>query len=333
MDNAPEVSVGLAIQSNVPVTLQLVGHVSPFSSVAIRSQVSGRLEAVHFHEGDMVKTGALLFSIDSRPFADSLAQAKSSLDKDLGLQKQAAIEQGQNAVLFESKIVSKENYNESAAYADSLKATVAADKAAVDSAQLELSYCDIRSPIAGRAGFVQVNPGNLVQIGEMVLVTINQTQPVFVDFPVPEQHLAPLRESASHAPLQVLAISDHDQKCYKGELTAIDNAVDPSTRTILMRARFANPDEALWPGQSVSVRLDLQTLTNAVLIPVEAVQKGPQDEFVFVVQRDAAVECRPIQTRSQLGGRVIVSQGLVSGERVVIRTQQHLVPGMKVRVL
>ncbi len=249
------------VQTNMPVTLEAKGHVTPCSSVAIRSQVSGVLESVHFKEGDLLKPGDLLFTIDSRGFRDALARAKSDLAKDLGMQKQAASEQEQNAVLLKSKIVSQDSYNESAANSASVAAAVEGDQAAVDLAELELSHCHIYSPINGRAGFVQVSPGNLIPTGEQVLVTVNQTRPVFIDFPIPEQNLAAIRRAAASRALEVQIMAEGRQCCWTGELTAIDNTVDPSTHTILLRARFANEEEALWPGQSVNVRLSLAPRT------------------------------------------------------------------------
>lgn len=329
----PQVSVATAMSSNVPVEVTAVGHVSPFASIAIRSQVSGFLDGVHFKEGAMVNTGDLLFTIDERPFVDALARAKGDLERDLCMQKQAATEEQENVVLLKRGIISKENYNESAAYADSLRATVAGDKALVDSAELELSYCRIRSPVDGRAGFVQIGPGNVIQPGEMVLVTINQTRPIFVDFPVPERDLPDIRSCAGDARLEVRAAIDHQQEWRTGELVAIDNTVDVNTRAILLRARFPNQNEALWPGQTVDVLLRLQTLTNAALIPAGAVQKGPQGEYVFVVNSDATVERRPVETSTRFGEQVAICKGLSAGERVVIRGQKPLGPGVKVRVL
>ena len=331
--SVPQVSVATAIGSNVPVELRAVGHVSSFASIAIRSQVSGFLDGAHFKEGAMVKAGDLLFTINDRPFAQALARARGDLEKELGLQKQAAIEEQENAVLLKSNIISKDNYNESAAYADSLRAAVAADQAIVDSAELELSYCQIRSPIDGRAGFVQISPGNVVQLGEMVLVTINQTQPIFVDFPVSEEALPDVRSCAGSARLEIQAAAGHQQNWWTGELMTIDNTVDVNTQTILLRARFPNQNEALWPGQTVNVHLRLQTLTRAALIPAEAVQKGPQGEYVFVVNGNAIVECRPIEIGTQVGDQVAICKGLSVGERVVIHGQRQLGPGTKVRGL
>ena len=328
-----QVSVAVAVRSNVPIELKAIGHAAPFSSIAIRSQVGGFLDGIHFQEGAMVKAGDLLFTIDKRPFENALARARSDLEKDLGLQKQACSEEQENAALLHSNVISRDNYNESAAYADSLKAAVAADKALVDSAELELSYCQIRSPIDGRAGFVQINQGNIIQPGEMVLVTVNQTQPILIDFAVTERELPAIRDSVANGSLEVQAAVDQRQTWRIGEVTSMDNAVDPNTQTVLVRARFPNQDEALWPGQTVNVLLSLHTLKDAAIIPCAAVQKGQNGDSVFVLNPDATVESRPVEISIQLGDQVAVCKGLEAGERVVTRCQQRLEPGIKVRVL
>ena len=331
---APAVTVKEVVETNMPLTLHALGHVSPFASVAVRSQVNGRLDGVHFKEGDQVKAGDLLFSIDARPFAAALERAKCDLEKDLSLQKQAAIEQQQNAVLLESKALSVDNYNQSTAYVDSLNAAVAADRAAIAAAQVELSFCEIRAPIEGRAGLLQLNAGNVVTAGEMVLVTLNQMEPVFIDFPVPEQELPGIRRARATRALEVHAAPPGEEaSCWNGELTAVDNAIEPESGTILLRARFENQDEALWPGQAVNVSLSLPVLTKAVLTPRQAVQKGPNGEYVLVVNPDATIDSRAVETGGELRGEVIVRRGLHSGERVVIGRQEQLAPGSKVRVL
>lgn len=331
--HSPEVTVVLAIETNLPLTLHARGHVSPFASVAVRSQVSGRLDRVHFKEGDKLRAGDLMFSIDSRPFATNLERAKSDLEKDLDAQKQAVIEQRQNAMLLQSKIVSEDTFKQSAACADSLSAAIAADRAGIASAQLELSFCEIHAPIDGRAGLLQLDPGNLIAAGEMVLVTVNQTDPVFIDFPLAEQNLPAVRRAISAGPLQVrAALPGDEQTCWTGGLTAVDNAVDPNSGTILLRARFENHDEALWPGQSVNVSLTLPALTRAVLTPRQAVQKGTNGDFVLVVNPDATIDSRPIETGDQLGAEIVIYHGLQSGDRVLLGQHDHLAPGNSVRI-
>ena len=326
----PEVTVVTAIATNVPVTLEALGHATPICSIAIRSQINGLLENIHFGEGQLVKTGQLMFSFDSRPFSDQLAHAKSDLARDAGLQAQAAIEQNENAVLLQNRIISKDSYNESAANAASLKAAVQADQAAVDLAELELSHCQIRSPVAGRAGFLQVNPGNVIPGPEMVLVTLNQTQPIFVDFPIPEASLPAMREAIQRGQLEVRATAAGQPASWTGTIMAIDNAVDETTHTVLLRARFRNDKEEFWPGQSVNIALRTAATTTAAIVPHTAIQKGPEGKFVFVVSRDELIEYRAVESREQAAGELVICWGVQPGERVVTRAPRQLAPGEKV---
>ncbi|HEV2393458.1 MAG TPA: efflux RND transporter periplasmic adaptor subunit [Verrucomicrobiae bacterium] len=329
----PEVSYALAVLTNVPAAIESVGHVSPFKWVAVRSQVSGVLAGVHFKEGDRVQKGDLLFTLDPRPFEDALKQAQGDLDKDLDEQNQASIEEHENAVLLQSRIVSKETYQASAAYAESLKAAISADKAALDTARLDLSNCFITAPISGRAGFIQASSGAVVQGFDTVLVTINQTQPVFVDFPMGESDLPLIRhclESGARASVQA-ALPGHEQCLCTGELESMDNAIDLATGTVLVRARFANPDESLWPGQAVNTTLTTGTIMKAVLIPAQAVRNGTNGPFVFVMNTDARIQPCAIQTGQPLGNQVVVRNGLKGGERVIIAGAERLVPGITVR--
>ncbi|HZR17366.1 MAG TPA: efflux RND transporter periplasmic adaptor subunit [Verrucomicrobiae bacterium] len=334
----PEVSVAMAIGTNTPVALEAIGHATPISSIAIRSQINGLLESVHFGEGELVKTGQLMFTIDSRPFSDRMAHAKSDLARDAQVQAQAAIEQNENAVLLQNRIVSKDSYNESAANAASLKAAFEADKAAVDLAELELSYCQIRSSIAGRAGFLQVSPGNVIPGPETVLVTVNQTQPIFVDFPIPEAYLPSLREALNRGPIEVRATAQGQQSRWTGTLLTIDNAVDETTHTVLLRARFANNKEELWPGQSVNIAFRTGGTTSAALVPAAALWKRPEGQFVFVVRRDETIEERLVEGSGLLAGgdaygELVTCRGVEPGECVVTRATLPLVQGQKVLVV
>lgn len=329
----PTVSVVAAIQTNMPLRLEALGHATPFSSIAIRSQVGGLLEGVHFKEGDRLRAGDLLFSINSRPFLDALTRATNELAKDLSLQKQAASEQAANAILLRSKAVSQDIYNESQADADSLKAAVEADRAAADLAELDLSCCQIRSPIDGRAGLLQVNAGTVIPGADTVLVTVNQTQPIFVDFPVPEQNLADIRRLDEHQPIAVQARLAGQPTWWTGELSAIDNAVDENTHAVMLRARFANEAEALWPGQTVNVRVVLPTLTSATLVPLEAVRETPTGAFVFIVNQEEILEHRSVEKGEQIGATLMVCRGVCAGERVVVRGHDGLAAGLKVKAL
>jgi multidrug efflux system membrane fusion protein len=330
---AVSVTVALALKTNVPIQLRAIGHASAYATVAVRSQVDGMLQSVHFHEGDMLEPGDLMFRIDPRPFEASLKQAKANLDKDTALEKSAEMEQQLNGVLLQSKIISRENYAESAATADSLKSALAADRAVVEEAELGLSNCDIRSPISGRAGLVQLSPGNVINSPEMVLVMVNQTQPIYVDFTLPERELPLIRSCMATEHLKVEArLPGQQQPASIGGLAAIDNLVDTNTGTILVRALFSNRDETLWPGQLVDAVVTLRALTNAVVVPTEAVQSGPRGHFVFVVSPEMTLESRSVVLSEQPDGGAILLDGIKPGEQVVTSSHDRLTVGPRVRV-
>jgi multidrug efflux system membrane fusion protein len=331
---AAPVTVAVATERDVPVQLQAIGHAVPFATVAVRSQVDGTLERVDFKEGDQVKQDEPIFAIDTRPYEAALNQAKGTLEKDTALSRNAAVEERRNASLLKEGIVSQDTYDQSRANAEALKATLVADKAAVESAQLQLSYCSIRSPIDGRIGTLQINAGNVVKKQDTVLVTINQLKPIYVDFSVPEQELPRIRDYAAVAgKLKVEThVSGHEQHSPGGELAVINNTVDASTGTILLRAVFPNDREMLWPGQFVNTVLTLTTQTNAVIVPSQAVQVGQQGEFVFVVKPDMTVEARPVTIGNRVSEEIVLNQGVQAGEQVVTGGQLRLAPGVKVQI-
>jgi membrane fusion protein, multidrug efflux system len=327
------VSMAVAVERDVPIQLQAIGHVVPFSTVAVRSQVDGTLEGVHFKEGAEVKRDELIFTIDTPPYDAALNQAKGTWEKDIALSKNAAVEVSRNAALLKNGIVSQDTYDQSRAAAEALEATLVADKAAVESAELQLSYCYIRSPIGGRLGTLQVNAGNIVKKQDTVLVTIHQLKPVYVDFSLPEQELPRLRDYAAAGKLRVEAHpSEYLQPSPAGELAVINNIVDTATGTILLRAVFPNENEILWPGQFVNTVLTLATQTNAVVVPSPAVQVGQLGEFVFVIKSDLTVDARPVKTGSRVDEEIVLRQGVQPGEQVVISGQLRLAPGVKVQI-
>jgi multidrug efflux system membrane fusion protein len=332
--DAIPVTVALALKTNVPVQLRAIGHATASATVAVRSQVEGMLQNLHFHEGDIVKAGDLMFTIDPRPFEASLKQAKANLDKDIALEKDAEMEQKLNGALLQSKITSQENYAQSAAAADSLKSELVADRAIVEEAELGLSYCFIRSPISGRAGFLQVSPGNVID-GREVLVTLNQTRPIYVDFTLSERELSLVRGcmATEHLDWKVEAhLPGHEQPALSGELAAIDNLVDTNTGSFLVRTLFSNEDEMLWPGQLVNAVVILRALTNAVVVPSEALRTGTQGHFVFVVGPEMTLESRPVDLSEQKDGQAILIKGISPGDQVVAGSESQLSDGMRVRV-
>jgi len=217
--------------------------------------------------------------------------------------------------------------------ADALAASVRADKAAIDKARIDLSYCSIQSPIDGRTGAVLVHPGNLVKDNDAVLVVLNQIHPIYVTFSVPEQHLADIKRYQAEAPLKVEASApNQEQAVSRGVLSFIDNAVDSTTGTIKLKATFQNPDNRLWPGQFVNVALTLMTQANAVVVPSQAVQTGQAGQYVFVVKQDMTAELRPVVAGNSIAGRTVIQKGVAAGETLITDGQMRVVPGMKVAI-
>jgi membrane fusion protein, multidrug efflux system len=331
---AAPVTVAVAVRTNVPVQLHAIGHVAAFSTVAVQSRVDGVLERVYFQQGKTVKQGSLIFTIDPRPFQAALNQAKANLERDRALARYAEIEARRNADLLRQGIIPQDTSDQTRANADALEATVSGDEAAVTNAQLQLSFCSIRSPINGRVGVLNVNAGNVVKNLDTIIITINQTEPIYVDLSVPERELPRIRAClAAAGALRVAArVADHEENPPVGELTIINNAVDAKTGTILLRAVFPNQDERLWPGQFVNTVLTLTTLTNAVVVPSQSVQAGQQGTYIFVVKPDSTVEARPVEVGNQVGSVTVLRTGIQFGEQVVTGGQIRLAPGVKVRV-
>jgi multidrug efflux system membrane fusion protein len=331
---AVPVTVAVAALTNVPFRLEAIGHVTAYSSVAVRSQVDGILESAHFQQGALVRQGDLIFTIDPRPFQAALAQAKANLKRDEALAKYVEFDAQRNSNLVSQGIVAQETNVQSQAAAEAAEATVAADRAAVDNARLQLSFCSIRSPINGRAGTLDVNPGNVVKSQDTVLTTLRQTEPIYVDFSVPEPELPEIRRRLASA--GELPVAAHEpggeQAPSHGKLIIVDNAVDTNTGSILLRAVFPNEDEQLWPGQFVHVELTVKTLRNVIVVPSEAVQVGQSGEYVFRVKPDSTVEARLVQAGSRVSGQTVILDGLQDGDTVVTTGQIRLAPGVRVRV-
>jgi multidrug efflux system membrane fusion protein len=331
---AVPVMVAAVIRKDVPAQLQAIGNVEAYSTVSVKSQVEGQLGKVYFKEGDEVKKGELIFLVDPRPFEASLKQAQANMARNVAQMKKAQSDTRRYAELLKKGIVSEAEYDQYRSSFETFKATVNADAAAVENAKLQLEYCYIRSPIDGRVGRLMVNPGNIVEANQTILAVINQIKPIYVTFSVPEQKLSEIRKymsSAGKLRVDVLT-SPENEKPVSGELTFLNNQVDTTTGTILLKALFRNEDEFLWPGKFVSIALILTTLKNAVVIPSEALQTGQEGEYVFVVKPDLTVESRPVTVGSRLAQHVVIADGLQSQEKVVTNGQFDLAPGVKVEI-
>ncbi len=321
-----------AAEKDVPVEVRSTGKIVSSESVAVRAQVSGTLVAAHFKEGQAVKKGDLLLEIDRRPFQAALAEAAAKLQQDRARAENARDDARRYAELVEKEFVTRQQYEGARANAAALEAQVAADEAALERARLNLAYASIRAPISGRTGRLLVHPGNLVTGGAPEpLVTLEQVKPVFAEFAVPERHLSALRERRD-APPPVAVRTSTSAAPIAGTLAFVNNAVDPATGTILLKASIPNEDEALWPGQLVEVSVRIAERTKAVVVPASAVASGQQGDYAYVVS-DGKAQLRSVVVAQAGESEVVVSKGLAPGELVVTEGQLRLRPGAAVEIL
>jgi membrane fusion protein, multidrug efflux system len=330
---AVPVSVTPAVEQSVPMRLQAIGNVEAFSTVAVKARVDGQIVAVNFKEGQELRKGDVLFRIDARPFEATLKQAEANALKDAAARDQARSQERRYKELLEKNFVSKEAYAQIATNAQTAEATARASQAALENARLSLEYCTIISPLDGFAGKVLLQIGNLARANDAnPLVVINQVRPIYVNFAVPEQTLPSIRTYMAAGPLSVEVVPPgEDKRLADGKLIFVDNAVDPSTGTIRLRAQFDNKDTSLWPGQFVNVRVRLFEQANAILVPARSVQTGPEGQYVYVIKADKTAELRKITVERNEGDLVVV-KGLAKDESVVTRGALRLAPGVKVDI-
>lgn len=330
------VIVSVAKTVAMPVTLSAIGNVQAFSSVAIKSQVDGQIAEVHFKEGQVVKKGALLFTLDPRPYEAVLRQVEANLAKDKALLEKARADVVRLEGLVAKDFTSRVNYDQAKATAASLEATVKADEALVEQARLKLEYTRITAPIDGRVGSILINAGNLVKANDTAagtMTVLNQVRPINVQFAVPESNLAEIRARISAGRIQVKAsIPEDTRPPVLGTLTFVNNAVDATTGTIMLKATYENDDDRLTPGQFVNVTVELSVIAEAVVVPPAAIQVGQRGQYLYVVKTDDTVELRLVKTGVRTEREIVVEEGLKAGERVVIEGQLRLRPGSRVIV-
>jgi multidrug efflux system membrane fusion protein len=330
--SAVPVSIAAAMQKDIPFRLQAIGNVEASANVALKARVDGHIVHVGFKEGQEVRKGQVLFRIDPRAYETALRQAEANHLRDTAQRDQARSQARRYEELLQKNFVSKEAYAQIRTSADTAEAVAQGSKAAVDTAKLNLDYCTIRSPIDGYAGKIQIQLGNLVKANDTVsLVSLNQVHPIYVNFSVPEQRLPSIRSYLARGAVSVDALLQSGQTAV-GNLVFIDNAVDPSTGTIRLRAQFPNSDNALWPGQFVTTSVRLYEQKNALIVPTQAVQTGPDGQYVFVVKADMSIELRAVTVERTEGDHSIIAAGLKPGEQVVTQGQLRLSPGVKVAV-
>jgi multidrug efflux system membrane fusion protein len=330
VESAAPVVVAAAMQRDIPVEVKAVGTVEAYSNVQVKSMIAGEITREGFTEGQDVRRGDLLFVIDPRPYQAALAQAQGNLARDSAQEANARAQANRYAALFKEGVVSREQYDQITTAADALKQAVEADRAAVETAKVNLTYTTIYSPIDGRTGNLLVHRGNVVKANDIPILSINQIQPIYAAFAVPEMYLPEIKRAQAGRKLAVMVRVPNESKPAEGVLTFIDNTVDPATGTIKLKATFTNHDRRLWPGQFADVSLTLSTDKNAVLVPSAAVQTGQNGQYVFVVKPDSTAELRNVTVSRVVGSDSVITSGVQAGEQVVTDGQVRLTPGKKV---
>ncbi len=326
------VSVTRVARQDVPVYLDGLGTVQAFNTVTVRAQVGGQLVKVPFKEGDEVKAGDLIAQVDPRTYQATLDQAIAKKAQDQASLTSANLDLKRFQDLLPQGYVTSQQVDQQKALVAQDEAAVKGDDAAIESDQVQLSYTTIRAPISGVLGIRQVDVGNLVTANDTTgIVVVTQIKPISVVFTLPEQSLGAIRQADPQA-LSVIAVSrDNQTEVAHGRLMAFDNQIDQSTGTIKLKASFPNDDRKLWPGQFINVRLLVSTRHDGLVIPAQAVQRGPSGSFVYVAKADQTVEMRPIKVAQTEDGLALIDEGLQVGESVVVDGQYRLEPGSKIQ--
>lgn len=328
------VTVAAAAVKDLPLTIDALGTVTPLNTITVRSQVSGTLVEVAFKEGQEVRKGDLLARIDDRTYVAALEQAKAKKAYDQAQLANAKVDLQRYQGLLAANGVTRQQVDTQRAQVAMYEAQVAQDQAAIDSAQTQVDFTVIRAPIDGRVGLRQVDPGNLVQTSDSSgLVTLTQMRPITAIFTIPQQELGRLLRAQTAGKVPVRTIAAGDDPGAAGTLLTVDNQVDSATGTVKARAVFPNEDSRLWPGAFVNLRIGIETVPDAMVVPLVAVQQGPDGSYVFVVGGDSKVEQRPVQLGAVTLTEAVIRQGLKPGERVVTSGALRLNPGATVSVV
>jgi len=328
------VTVADVVQKTIPEQVRVIGNVDPYTTVGVKPQITGEIVGVHFTEGQDVKKGQLLFTFDPRPFEADLLRAEANLAQDEAKAQNAEVEAHRYTKLVEAGVVAKEQAEQIQTNHEAMVATVKADRAQVEYARVQLVYTKIYSPIDGRTGNLMLHLGNVVKANpDNPMITINQVNPIYVTFAVPQQTLPEIKEHMAQGKLRVTAvIQGQEDRPETGTLTFVDNNVDLNTGTIKLKGTFENHNRRLWPGQFVNVTLTLSEEPNAIVVPTQAIQTGQEGSYVFVVKPDLTAEPRPVKVERNIDNQAVIESGLSAGEKVVTDGQIRLVPGSKVEI-
>jgi multidrug efflux system membrane fusion protein len=331
---AVPVTVGPVVQKSMPLQISVIGAAEAYSTVAVHAQITGELTSVSFREGDDVKMGQVLFTLDRRPLEAALQQAEANLARDLAQASNAKAQATRYQDLAQRGIATREQVDQITTNAAALDATVGADRAAIENAKVQLEYATMTSPISGRTGALMVHAGNLVRANDVApLVIINQVAPIYVSFGIPESQLPEFNRYLAQRSLRVEARPPNETGAPStGQISFVDNAVDQTTGTIKIKGTFPNDDRRLWPGQFVNIIVTLTTDSAAVVVPTVAVQAGQEGQYVFVVKPDQTVDLRPVTVTRTSGAETIIKTGLKGGETVITDGQLRLVPGSRISV-
>jgi membrane fusion protein, multidrug efflux system len=327
----------VAAEMSAPIQVTAIGSAQSIATVMLKSRMDGQIAQVHFKEGQEVKEGDILFTLDDRAMRAQLAQSEAALERDRASVQRAKLEVARQSGLATRGVASAQKFEDVETTLAVLEATVRAGEAAVENARVNLNYATILAPISGRTGSIALKKGNLVKATELSssvpLVTITQLRPIYVTFTVPERHLAEVRAAAAEGSLLVVATFPNQPRTpITGALVFIDNQVDVATGTITLKAEFANEDTRLWPGQFVNVTLTLGVQANAVVVPNAAIQIGQSGPYVFVVRPDSTVELRLVRVDRTVNDKSVIAEGLVAGDRVVVDGQLRLGNGTRVTI-
>lgn len=326
------VTVAPAVVKTIPVEISAIGNVESYQTISVRAQITGQITKINFKEGQDVRKGYLLFELDCRSYQEALKQAEANLARDTAQAKNAETDLQRYTALLEDQFVTRQQYDQVRTNWAALEATLKADRAVVENSRVQIQYCSIYSPLDGRTGSLKVNQGNILKANDVEVVVINQIEPIYVTFAIPEKDLHAVKKHQAQGKLKVEALITGEAHTEAGVLTFIDNAVNKATGTITLKGTFTNREKRLWPGQFVSAVLTLTTIPDAIVVPSRAVDTGQSGQYVYVVKPDHTAELRPVMIGSSIGGETVIMKGLQAGERVVIDGQLRLMPGAKVTI-